>query len=1186
MFCSRHLPDYVTPLDTTMKSLASKMTLTVSLVVAALLCLIIVISHLFWTAELKKSIGANQNTMVRTLASQVDIQLQTALAQLDKIAQRIGEGDLTDVQRLDRIFTSEEDARIFFNAGLELLSPAGRIVMEYPLDPKDVGQDFSRLEHFKQAVAQRKPFIGTTYSNHNDSQATIPFTVPLLDKAGTLRGVLVGRHELAKGTTFSSLVGTRIGKSGYFYIIDTDRHIVAHPETSRLMEHIRTGINPAIEAALGGFEGTMENVNSGGVRGLTSFKRLASTNWILGIHHPLQEAYQPLRRSLVISIGLLCLTLLLCILITRSSVARMLEPLNRLTQTIHTFQPGQARVGAQQALTTDDEVGRLGAAYELMIDKIEEQHAALQHSALFVENLVMHSSAPIFVLDRNHRILFWNLALAKMTGLASEEMKGTDRHWEPFYSEKRPTLADLVLDHAEKNIPEYYSRFQKSRLIDGAMQSEGWFSFPGMGKRYLYFHASPIHAADGTTVAVVETLEDMTETKQIEEMLNEQFRFLQQVLDSIPNPIFYKNRNSAYIGCNRAFEQFFDRSRTEIMGKKITDLMPGELARFQAEQDRACMKNGSTLTYETELVRADGTLRQVIATKAPMHDRNGKISGLVGTYTDISERKLIETALRESEEKFRAISDSAQDGIILIDNNGKVTFWNAAAETIFGFTRDEIMGKDLHECIAPPAMEARFREAFTSFRDSGTGAAIGKSLEMQAIRKDGTDIPIEMSLSAVRLNDTWCAIGLTRDITTRKAAQEAVVASQAALEAKHAELGLVFNWVESAKQEWEQTLDSLKDIIILADAEHRIRRCNRMLLDITGKDFGALVQQDWREVLSDTGFSFVTFDGHSGELLHEKSRHQFDLNIYEIHASESETPQGLVVSLNDVTELKEMTRELEQAYAELQSTQTRVVQQEKMASIGQMAAGVAHEINNPMGFITSNLNTLGKYSGRIDEYVAALHQSLQGCEGHAGCDELDGLRRKLKVDYIISDMGELISESMEGAERVRKIVQDLKSFSRVDEADEKFADINQCLDSTINIVWNEIKYVATLHKEYGEIPQVKCYPQQLNQVFVNLLVNAAHAMSGQGEITVRTWNDEANVFVAVSDTGSGIPEEIQKRIFEPFFTTKEAGKGTGLGLSISYDIIRKHGGELALESRVGEGTTFTVRLPVDRTATA
>jgi signal transduction histidine kinase len=260
--------------------------------------------------------------------------------------------------------------------------------------------------------------------------------------------------------------------------------------------------------------------------------------------------------------------------------------------------------------------------------------------------------------------------------------------------------------------------------------------------------------------------------------------------------------------------------------------------------------------------------------------------------------------------------------------------------------------------------------------------------------------------------------------------------------------------------------------------------------------------------------------------------------------------------------------------------QAKVLHQEKVASIGQLAAGVAHEINNPIGFIHSNLSTLGKYLSRIDRFLAVQ----SGCIAAGAPPEQVGFVRQqqasLKIDYIVKDLEDLVRESLEGAERVRSIVADLKSFSRVDESEYKQADLNECLRSTINIAWNEIKYKATLKKELGEIPRTRCYPQQMNQVFMNLLVNAAHAIEHQGVITVRSWEEDGYICVTVADTGQGIPEANLSRIFEPFFTTKEVGKGTGLGLSITYDIVKKHNGEITVRSEPGEGTVFTVRIPV------
>ena len=404
------------------------------------------------------------------------------------------------------------------------------------------------------------------------------------------------------------------------------------------------------------------------------------------------------------------------------------------------------------------------------------------------------------------------------------------------------------------------------------------------------------------------TREDHGE-KMLLERLNQQLRFTQEIINAIPTPVFYKDRVGHYIGCNRAFEQFFGITQFDLIKRSMRGLNPMEPQKLHEQMDRECLTANLSCRYEVRLVNADGVACDVIITKAPYLLDKGKSGGIVGTFTDITERK-------------------------------------------------------------------------------------------------------------------------------------------------------------------------------------------------------------------------------QSELL-----------------------------------LKQM--------------QGQVIQQEKMASIGQLAAGVAHEINNPMGFITSNLTSLGKYAERLDGYIAAMHQSIAECSGHPGTIELDAIRQKLKVDYIISDVRELVNESLDGANRVRRIVQDLKSFSRVDQTDNASINLNETLETTINIAWNEIKYIATLERQYGEIPDIICYPQQLNQVFLNLLINAAQAMEKQGNIVVRTWNDGEYVYVSVADTGKGMPEDVQKRVFEPFFTTKEAGKGTGLGLSISADIVRKHGGEIKVVSNVGAGTEFTVQLPIN-----
>ncbi|MHB1228593.1 MAG: ATP-binding protein [Desulfurivibrionaceae bacterium] len=276
-------------------------------------------------------------------------------------------------------------------------------------------------------------------------------------------------------------------------------------------------------------------------------------------------------------------------------------------------------------------------------------------------------------------------------------------------------------------------------------------------------------------------------------------------------------------------------------------------------------------------------------------------------------------------------------------------------------------------------------------------------------------------------------------------------------------------------------------------------------------------------------------------------------------------------------QLHRRQHELALAHDTLKQSQAQILQQEKMASVGQLAAGVAHEINNPMGFISSNLGSLAKYLERLTGFIRTLEEKLP----QPPDEELAALRKKLKIDYIMEDAVHLVEESLDGAGRVKKIVQGLKNFSRIDQAERLAADINECLDTTINIVWNELKYKCEVKKEYGELPPTVCNAQQLNQMFMNLLVNAAQSIETKGEIRIKTWADQDFIYTRISDTGCGIPQDKIKRIFEPFYTSKEVGKGTGLGLSIVYDIVVKnHQGDIQVESEVGKGTTFTVKIPV------
>lgn len=294
----------------------------------------------------------------------------------------------------------------------------------------------------------------------------------------------------------------------------------------------------------------------------------------------------------------------------------------------------------------------------------------------------------------------------------------------------------------------------------------------------------------------------------------------------------------------------------------------------------------------------------------------------------------------------------------------------------------------------------------------------------------------------------------------------------------------------------------------------------------------------------------------------------------QLAAQNTQLQQEAVIRSQAEQELRDLVNKLGEA-------QSQLLQSEKMASVGVLAAGIAHEINNPIGFVNSNLGTLQYYAQDMLKLLAAYEQA-EGALGDT-LQEVNRLKEKIDVQYLREDIGNLLTESLDGLQRVTQIVQDLKDFSHVNESGRQYANLEKGLDSTLNVVWNELKYKAEVIKEYGNIPQIECFPSQLNQVFMNLLINAAHAIDERGRIILRTGLDGENVWVEVEDTGKGIASEHLGRIFEPFFTTKPVGKGTGLGLSLSYGIVQKHSGRIEVKSEVGKGSAFRVVLPVHTT---
>ena len=594
-------------------------------------------------------------------------------------------------------------------------------------------------------------------------------------------------------------------------------------------------------------------------------------------------------------------------------------------------------------------------------------------------------------------------------------------------------------------------------------------------------------------------------------------------------------------------------------------------------------RDGGIHTDEKEALTQRGIL-SVEITSSPLRNASGEIIAGIEVIRDITERKKAESEIRQAYNFTKTVLDSISEAIAIINvSDLRIIGVNSAFLEEFESREEDVIGTTCHMATHHRTAPCAPPDDICPLSDM-LRTGMHKTLEHVHYAESGEKRYVEVSTFPIRNEhgEIIQAVHVSRDITERKKIEGELMKSREELIARNRD-------IDESKQKIEAALNQISALIrqVAMQKDFGIRFNNPDLKECykemdCGKTecpcYGKGKVQCWQIAGTYCG-------GRVQGLFANKYK---DCSVCRVFKTATSDPIYLIgEQFNNMMHILEMQhKELETAYSELKSAHAQVLQQEKMASIGQLAAGVAQEINNPTGFIMSNLGSLLKYAAKLSEFIKVQAAALddlarQGGENRqAAAEKVGEKRRSLKIDYIMGDLETLVEESLEGAERIKKIVQDLKSFSRVDEAECKTADLNAGLDSTINIVWNELKYKAAVRKDYGELPQIRCNPGQLNQVFMNILVNAAHAIEKQGEITVKTRYEEGRVYVSISDTGCGIPEDRLEKIFEPFYTTKEVGKGTGLGLSIAYDIVKKHNGEIRVESTVGRGTTFTVKIPV------
>ncbi|RJR14736.1 MAG: PAS domain S-box protein [Nitrospiraceae bacterium] len=616
----------------------------------------------------------------------------------------------------------------------------------------------------------------------------------------------------------------------------------------------------------------------------------------------------------------------------------------------------------------------------------------------------------------------------------------------------------------------------------------------------------------------------------------------------------------------------------EIIGSNWFDRYLPERQRIEIKTVFDRLMNGDTLgarQYENPVLTKNGEERLIAWKNTLLKDENGNITGTLSSGEDITDRVRAENEVRRKQQEivnnhnemnktfklmeiakkqWERTMDCVGDMIILTNEAGAIKRTNMAVRMFTGKSYSELLDVSWEDLLHENELSATvLYEGSTELFHSPTG----KWFELNAYPFEDTD-----------LNFSGNVITIHETTETKQISEQ--------LERRKMEIEENRNKLKKALDDFSVLMERViqeKNLDIKFDNPHlkkcyEEKNCGKTDCPCYGKE----AMRCWKVAGTYCG-------GQVQGAFAQKYGHCNQCSVFKSATADPIYQIGEYFN-NMMHILRVNNKNLADAYAELKATQSKILQQEKMASVGQLAAGVAHEINNPMGFISSNLGTLGKYVDKLTTFIAAQSELISSLQSADASGKLNELRKKLKVDYITEDISQLISESLEGADRVKKIVQNLKTFSRVDEAEYKHVDINECVESTLNIVWNELKYKATVSKEYGTLPLIKCYPQQLNQVFLNLLVNAAQAIEKQGEIKIRTWNGDGSVNVSISDSGCGIPADKVQKIFEPFYTTKPVGKGTGLGLSITYDIIKKHKGDIKVESIVGSGTVFTVKIPV------
>jgi two-component system NtrC family sensor kinase len=632
-----------------------------------------------------------------------------------------------------------------------------------------------------------------------------------------------------------------------------------------------------------------------------------------------------------------------------------------------------------------------------------------------------------------------------------------------------------------------------------------------------------------------------------------------------------------FLQVNEGFSRMLGYTELELVGKTFQDITHPEDRPVSGKLVRSVLSGEmETFQLEKRYLRKDGATVWGLVTSTLIRDTQNKPLYFISQIQDITERKQAQNAVRESEERFRLIADSIDEVFWMADVvEERMLYLSPSFERIWGQSRQELYEnrKAFRKALHPEDLD----RIVEMLKIQKTGRPYDH--EYRIVRPDGSvrqiwdrGFPVNDGSKCVRLY-----VGVAQDVTNWRNEEK-----------KHKE----------ARDYLHKIINCIADPIFVKDRQHRFLLINDAVCATIGKPAEEIIGSTSVEQLSEdvvhtvfeeedrvfeTGNPNVSVDEIIG-----KDGHRFTFMSNKTLLTDADGNKQLVAVLRDISELKRAEKERSEMEMQLRQAQ-------KLEAIGQLAAGIAHEINTPTQYISDNTRFMQDAFGAISTVLEAYERLLQAVRSGPVVDpsilaDVDAAIANADLDYLVKEAPRAVTQSLEGLNRVATIVRAMREFSHPSGDVKRTIDLNHAIENTITVCRNEWKYVAEIAMDLDpRLPFVPCLPGDINQVILNLVVNAAHAIADaidgngkhKGTISINTRRDQDWVEIRISDTGTGIPEKYRTKIFTPFFTTKEVGKGTGQGLAISRSVIvGRHGGTIDYETEVGKGTTFIIRLPL------